>query len=54
MRAAFGNTKATKMDGIVEDDETFIGGKTSNKDENKINRNENGRAVAVKTPVCGI
>ncbi|MEO7991409.1 MAG: IS1595 family transposase [Chryseolinea sp.] len=40
--------------GMVEADETYIGGKTINKHESKIVRNENGVALDVKQVVLGV
>jgi transposase-like protein len=43
-----------EFDGIVEIDETYMGGKEPNKHENKKTRTELGRSVDVKTPVLGM
>lgn len=53
LRAAFGNTNDHKFNEIVEIDETFMGGKTANKHDKKVVRDEKGRAVDVKAPVLG-
>lgn len=42
-----------KLSGVVEADETFIGGKEANKHEDKKTANTQGRSVKTKTPVAG-
>ena len=43
-----------KLTGIIEADETFIGGKESNKHKSKQTANTQGRSSKTKTPVLGI
>lgn len=42
------------LEGIVEVDETFIGGKNKNRNENKKIKGSQGRSVKDKTPVLGL
>jgi transposase-like protein len=43
-----------KLTGIIEADETFIGGKESNKHKSKQTEGTQGRSAKTKTPVLGI
>ena len=43
-----------KLTGIIEADETFIGGKEANKHKSKQTANTQGRSSKTKTPVLGI
>jgi len=43
-----------KLTGVIEADETFIGGKESNKHKSKQIANTQGRSTQTKTPVLGI
>lgn len=43
-----------KLDGEVELDETFVGGKNKNRHKNKKVKNSQGRSFKDKTPVMGI
>lgn len=44
----------TGLTGIIEMDETYIGGKEKNKHANKKTKNTQGRSVEVKTPIIGM
>jgi transposase-like protein len=43
-----------KLSGVLEIDETFVGGESKNKHENKKAKNECGGTVSTKTPVLGM
>src|ERR1700680_4214742 len=49
LREACGGKDLTKLQGIIEIDETFVGGKEANKHENK--KLKAGRGTAAQTPV---
>jgi len=51
IRAGLGNVEFRKLVGIVEVDETFVGGKEKNKHWDK--RNKGGRGTAGKIPIIG-
>lgn len=44
----------TKMTGVVQSDETFVGGKNKNRHKNKRVKNSMGRSFKDKTPVIGL
>src|SRR5579864_5817151 len=52
LREACGGKDLTKLQGIIEIDETFVGGKEANKHENK--KLKAGRGTVGKTPVLGM
>ncbi|MGP0092675.1 MAG: IS1595 family transposase [Xanthobacteraceae bacterium] len=52
LREACGGKGLTKLRGIIEIDETFVGGKEANKHENK--KLKAGRGTVGKTPVLGM
>lgn len=55
IREAFSiNTDCDQVDGEVEIDETFVGGKNKNRHKNKKVKNSQGRSYKDKTPVFGI
>lgn len=56
IRACFGieNNDAEQFEGIVEADETFVGGKNKNRHKDKKVAASQGRAFKDKTPVLGI
>lgn len=56
IRACFGfeNSTEEKFDGIIECDETFVGGKNKNRHKDKKVEASQGRAFKDKTPVIGI
>jgi len=45
---------AKKLDGVVESDETFVGGKNKNRHADKKVKNNQGRSFKDKTPVLGL
>jgi transposase-like protein len=52
LREACGGKDLSKLQGIIEIDETFVGGKEANKHENK--KFKAGRGTVGKTPVLGM
>lgn len=54
IRNAFGNEIQEKLDGIIEIDETFVGGKNSNRHKNKRIQYKPGRSWSDKIPVMGL
>ena len=54
MRHAFGITVDKKLDGVIQADETFIGGKNKNRHADKKVQESQGRSVKDKTPVLGM
>lgn len=54
IREMLANNEATQLDGGVEVDETFVGGKNKNRHANKKIEGSQGRSAADKTPVIGI
>lgn len=51
VRKLFSNTN--KLNGIVEIDETYMGGKESNKHKSKKTKNTQGRSLKTKVPIIG-
>ncbi len=55
LRAALGNETATnKLNGVVQLDETFVGGKNKNRHHDKKVAHSQGRSFKDKTPVMGM
>ena len=54
IREAFNIALEEKLDGEVELDETFVGGKNKNRHRNKKVRNSQGRSFKDKVPVMGM
>jgi len=54
IREMFKETEPTMLKGIVEVDETYVGGKNKNRHADKKVPNSQGRASADKTPVVGL
>lgn len=54
LRANFVGNQNLPFEGIVEADETFIGGKNKNRHANKKVENSQGRSTADKAPVIGL
>lgn len=54
IRACFGIENNNELEGIVECDETFIGGKNKNRHKDKKVKNSQGRSFKDKTPVMGM
>jgi transposase-like protein len=55
VRHSFGwNVGKEKLQGTVEADETFIGGKEANKHKSKRTKGTQGRSTETKTPVAGV
>ena len=54
IRECFGIAMEEKLDGEVELDETFVGGKNKNRHHNKKVKNSQGRSFKDKIPVMGM
>lgn len=54
IRAALGIENNNDLDGIVEADESFYGGKNKNRHANKKVKNSQGRSFKDKTPIVGL
>jgi len=54
IRFTLGIPAINKLTGIIEADETFIGGKESNKHKSKRTKETQGRSVKTKSPVAGV
>lgn len=54
IRACFGIENYNELEGIVECDETFVGGKNKNRHKNKKVKNSQGRSFKDKVPVMGM
>ncbi|WBV61405.1 IS1595 family transposase [Chryseobacterium camelliae] len=54
IRACFGIENSNELEGVVECDETFIGGKNKNRHKDKKVANSQGRSFKDKVPVMGM
>lgn len=54
IRRCFGSENNNELDGTVEVDETYIGGKNKNRHNSKKVKNVQGRSLKDKTPVVGM
>jgi transposase-like protein len=54
IRFALGQNDEEQLDGIIEVDETFVGGKNKNRHKDKKVENSQGRSFKDKTPVFGM
>ena len=54
IRSSFKSEVEFEFEGIVQVDETFIGGKNKNRSKNKKVENSQGRSLKTKTPVFGM
>ena len=54
LRAALGNVVEVELEGSVQLDETFVGGKNKNRHADKKVKNSQGRSFKDKTPVMGM
>lgn len=54
IRACFGIENNNELEGIVEADESFYGGKNKNRHANKKVKNSQGRSCKDKTPIVGL
>jgi transposase-like protein len=54
IRTMLADTQPDLLDGMVEVDETFVGGKNKNRHADKKVENSQGRSAADKTPVVGL
>lgn len=54
IRACFGIENNNELEGIVEADESFYGGKNKNRHANKKVKNSQGRSFKDKTPILGL
>lgn len=54
IRNCFGFDDEEKLDGIIESDETFVGGKNKNRHKDKKVEQSQGRSFKDKTPVLGL
>jgi transposase-like protein len=54
VRHSLGWDTDEKLSGVIEADETFMGGKESNKHQSKRTESTQGRSVETKTPIAGV
>jgi len=54
VRHSLGMESEGKLSGVIEADESFIGGKEANKHKSKRTEGTQGRSVLTKTPVAGV